>query len=179
MPSPSAAKLTIQQVNRFDADEFTARLGGVFEDSPWVAGRVVGKRPFRDRAHLLQALGDAVRRAKPEQQLALIRAHPDLVGRAAAEGRLTPASGGEQAAAGLDRLGEEERRWFDRYNSAYREKFGHPFVLCLRAVKARDKKDAILESFEIRMHNDPARERATALNEAVRIAEFRLAELVE
>ncbi len=178
MSSPSA-KLTIQEVNRLSADEFSARLGGLFEDAPWVPGRVVGKRPFRNRAHLLQALGDAVRRAWPDQQLALIRAHPDLVGQAAAEGKISPASAGEQSAAGLDCLGAEERRWFDRYNAAYREKFGHPFVLCLRAVKARDKKDAILESFEIRMHNDPDRERATALNEAVRIAEFRLAELVE
>jgi OHCU decarboxylase len=171
-------RLSIQQLNQLEAAEFVRRLGGVFEGAPWVAQKVVGKRPFRDRDHILRLMCDALRRAGPEKQLELFRAHPDLVGEAARTGKLSAASAGEQTAAGLMELSPEDARWFERYNRAYREKYGFPFIFCVRAFKPAAVRRAILDSFEMRLHNDTDRERDTALGEIGKIAEFRLRDLV-
>ncbi len=171
-------KITTAQINALSKADFVAKLGGLFEASPWVAEKVVGKRPVRDREHLFRLMGDAVRRATPDQQLALIRAHPDLVGRAAREGKLSTASASEQAGAGLAALSAADVRWFDRYNRAYREKFDHPLIVCVRDVKG-DVKQAILDLFEVRLHNDPDRERRIALDEINKIAQFRLGDLMD
>lgn len=171
-------KLSISQLNQLDAAEFVRRLGGVFENSPWIAQRIVGKRPFRDREHVLQLMLDALRRAGPEKQLELIKAHPDLVGEAARTGRLSVASAREQAGAGLAALSPEDIRWFERFNLAYREKYGFPFIFCVRAVEPAAAKQAILDSFEMRLHNSDERERGVALGEIGRIAGFRLHDLV-
>ncbi len=171
-------KLTIQEVNKLAKKDFVLFFGGIFEASPWLAEKVVGKRPFRDCEHIFQALSDAVRRVGRDKQLQLIRAHPDLVGEAARAGKLGVASASEQSGAGLLELSLEEVKWFDRYNRAYREKYAFPFILCLRAVKG-DKKRAILDSFEMRLHNDEEQERAAALQEIHKIARFRLDDAVE
>lgn len=171
-------KLSIQQLNQLAPAEFVILLGGVFESAPWVAQKVVGKRPFRDREHVLRLMCDALRRAGPEKQLELIRAHPDLVGEAARSGQLSTASTREQTGAGLLNLSTEDARWFERYNRAYREKYGFPFVFCVRAFKPAAIQRAILDSFEMRLHNDDQRERDTALGEVGKIAEFRLRDLV-
>ena len=171
-------KLSISQVNQLDAAEFVRLLGGVFEDSPWLAQKVVGKRPFRDREHLLRLMCDALRRAGPEKQLELIRAHPDLVGEAARAGQLSAASKREQTNAGLTNLSPEDARWFDRYNRAYREKYGFPFIFCVRAFKPAAIRQSILDSFELRLHNEAPRELDIALGEVGKIAEFRLRDLV-
>lgn len=170
-------KLTIAELNALPKDEFISRLGGIFESSPWVAQKVVGKRPFRDRDHLFKAMGDAVRRAGAEKQMELIRAHPDLVGKAAKEGKLTAASASEQAKAGLAELSSSDVKWFDRYNRAYHEKYNFPLIVCLRALKG-EPKQIILDQFEMRMHNDLAREKRTALEEIHKIASFRLGDLI-
>ena len=111
-----------------------------------------------------------VRAASPDEQLGLICAHPDLVGRLAREGRLTRESTGEQAAAGLDALTEEEVAAFERFNAAYRERFGFPFVICAR----ENRKDAILAAFPRRMENSREQEVAAALAEIDKIARLRL-----
>jgi OHCU decarboxylase len=108
--------------------------------------------------------------AGQERQLALIRAHPDLVGRAALAGTLTPESTGEQAAAGLDRLAPEEIAAFNRLNAAYRERFGFPFVICAR----ENKKASIMAGFEARLANTRAPEISAALGEIAKIAYWRL-----
>jgi 2-oxo-4-hydroxy-4-carboxy-5-ureidoimidazoline decarboxylase len=109
-----------------------------------------------------------------EEQLALIRAHPDLVGRAARSGTLSPASAGEQAAAGLDQLDREEAAVFARLNAAYMSRFGFPFVICVR----ENKKDAILAGFRSRSGNERTTEIATALGEIAKIARLRLADTI-
>jgi 2-oxo-4-hydroxy-4-carboxy-5-ureidoimidazoline decarboxylase len=106
--------------------------------------------------------------------MALIRAHPDLVGKLAREGKLTRESNSEQAAAGLDALSSSEIADFDRYNAEYREKFGFPFVICAR----ENRKEAILEAFPRRLANSPETELATALAEIFKIARLRLADAV-
>ena len=119
-------------LNALDRDAFVARFGPVFESSPWVAEAAWERRPFAGAADLHAAMVAAVDEAPLEKQLALIRAHPDLAGKAAIAGTLTAHSRDEQASAGLDRLTPEEHATFTRLNTAYRERFGFPFVICVR-----------------------------------------------
>ena len=165
---------SIAEINSLDRPAFTARFGAVFEHSPWVAEAAWEQRPFADRTALHAAMCAVVRAADDARQLALIRAHPDLVGRAAREGRLGAASASEQAGAGLDQLTPEEIAWFEQHNAAYRARFGFPFIICVRA----NRQQAIRTGFETRLPHTPARERAAALAEIEKIAAFRLADLV-
>lgn len=167
-------KIPLAALNAMPADDFTAALGDVFESSPWVAAGAADARPFRSRDELHRAMTAVVEAAPAARQLHLIRAHPDLAGRAALAGTLTEASRSEQAGAGLDQLTREEYAAFQALNARYTERFGFPFVL---AVKGHDK-HSILASFERRLANPPERERARALQEIARIARFRLRELV-
>ena len=150
--------------------EFVATLGDIFECSPWVAAGAFEKRPFASLGDLHEAMCGVVAAADSEAQLKLIRAHPDLAGKAALAGELTAASSGEQAGAGLDRLTRDEYRRFHALNDAYRTRFGFPFVL---AVKGHTK-TSILDAFESRLANEPDRERERALTEIYKIARFRL-----
>jgi 2-oxo-4-hydroxy-4-carboxy-5-ureidoimidazoline decarboxylase len=163
----------ISELNNLDRPKFIRLIGPVFENSPWIAESTWPKRPFANVEQLHQALCDTVRDAVREQQLALIRAHPDLVGRAALAGTLTRESKGEQASAGLNALSPEEIALFQKQNAAYRAKFAFPFVICARL----NKKDAILAGFEQRLKNSPAQEIQTALGEIFKIAELRLRDL--
>src|SRR5438105_2848833 len=148
---------TLAELNSLDAAAFVAALGWVFEGSPWVAERAWAARPFASAAALHAALVQAVERASPEEQLALIRAHPDLATRA----RLSDSSTAEQAGAGLDRLTPEELARFHNLNARYRERFDFPFVVAVR----NHTKVSILAEFARRLdHSEPA-ERATALAE--------------
>ena len=133
------------------------------------------RRPFASVEELLQALCQSVAEAGAEKQLELIRAHPDLVGRLALAGQLTSESRNEQAIAGLTELSPEEIESFGRNNAAYKEKFGFPFVICARL----NKKEAILNGFEIRLENSREDEVATALEEIFKIAELRLRDLTQ
>jgi len=166
---------TLDELNRLDRAEFTRRVGPVFEHSPWIADAVWSQRPFASREALHGALCAIVLAAGAEKQLALIHAHPDLVGRAALAGTLTRASAGEQADAGLDRLSPEEIAQFQTANAAYRKKFGFPFVICARL----NKKEAMLAGFEHRLGNSRADEIATALGEIFKIAELRLRDITQ
>ena len=161
---------TIDDLNTCPPDQFIAAVGPVFERSPWIAAAVVSRRPFASREALHAAMCDTVTTASAEQQLALIRAHPDLVGRAV----LTAESAREQAAAGLTGLTAEDIAAFDRYNSAYMARFGFPFVICAR----KNKKEAILRAFPVRLTHDRDQEIATALGEIFQIAGLRLADLL-
>ena len=116
----------------------------------------------------------AVRQASREEQLALLRAHPDLGGKAARAGAMTEASVAEQSSAGLDRLSDEEFERFERLNTAYRTKFGFPFVI---AVRHHDKR-AILEAFEKRLGHTVEQELEVALAQVFDIARLRLDGLV-
>jgi 2-oxo-4-hydroxy-4-carboxy-5-ureidoimidazoline decarboxylase len=161
---------TLAHLNGCTRDEFVAMVGPVFERSPWIAAAVAGRRPFASREALHAAMCDTVRVATGAQQLALIQAHPDLVGRAV----LTAESAHEQAAAGLMDLTPEDIARFDRYNSAYMARFGFPFVICAR----KNKKEAILQAFPLRLTHDRDQEMATALGEIYQIAGLRLADLL-
>jgi 2-oxo-4-hydroxy-4-carboxy-5-ureidoimidazoline decarboxylase len=167
--------VTLDALNALDRDAFVALVGPVFEHSPWIAARTWAARPFATRAALHVALCRTMRAASTAEHLALIRAHPDLVGRAARAGTLTAASTQEQAGAGLDALTPDEIVLFDRYNGAYHARFGFPFVICAR----ENKKAAILHAFPVRLAHTEAEEVETALAEIEKIAGYRLADLVD
>jgi 2-oxo-4-hydroxy-4-carboxy-5-ureidoimidazoline decarboxylase len=162
--------MDMSTVNALTPAEFVRVLGPVFEHSPWIAAAIAGRRPFVSIESLWEAMCTAVRQALPVQQLALICAHPDLVGRSV----LTASSQGEQTAAGLMDLADTEAALFARYNADYKARFGFPFVICARL----NKKDAILAAFPARLQNTAAKERATALEEIYKIARLRLDDLI-
>ena len=149
-----------------DRDSFVATYGPLFEHSPWVAEDAYDKGPFASREEAYEAMRAAMYEAPRERQLELIRAHPDLAGRAA----MTTDSQREQAGAGLDRLTPDEYEAFMRANSAYRERFGMPFVIC---VGEHDKRSIIAAAQE-RVRNDPDSEVDTALREVAKIAKLRM-----
>jgi OHCU decarboxylase len=169
-----APKTQLRRLNMMNAHGFVRTIGPVFENSPWIAEKAFALHPFQDIADLHEKLCRTLREASDEQKLALIQAHPDLVGKMAQAGQLTPESKSEQAAAGLDRLSREEIDTFQAYNDVYREQFGFPFVICAR----ENKKDAILAAFPLRLKHTREREIAVALEEICKIAKLRLLDLL-
>ena len=163
-------QVSLARLNAADETAFAAALGDIFEHSPWVAERAAGQRPFPDVRALLAAMIAAVRAASAEEQLALLRAHPDLAGKAARAGTLTRDSASEQASAGLDQLSEREHQSFQALNANYRKAFDLPFIICVR----RHTKDSILRQFHRRLENAKSAETETALEEVYRIAALRL-----
>jgi len=167
-------KRTPAELNTLPAAEFTALLGGVYEHSPWIAQKAAGRRPFAALAELKAALQDVVDAAPEEAQLALIRAHPDLAGKLARPGQLTPESTREQTAAGLDAMSPAQLQALTSANQSYRAKFGFPFIICAR----RHSKESILQAIAGRLRHDAATERVAALEEIHHIAQLRLDDLI-
>jgi 2-oxo-4-hydroxy-4-carboxy-5-ureidoimidazoline decarboxylase len=163
--------VTIAELNASDQRRFVELLGWVFENSPWVAERAWIHRPFVDVDHLHAVMVDEVAAATREEQLALLRAHPDLGTRA----RMSDASVGEQAGAGLDRLTQDQFDELRRLTAEYRDKFGFPFLL---AVKGRSTLD-IVRALERRIRSTGEDEWSEALAQVRRIAGWRLHDLVQ
>jgi OHCU decarboxylase len=161
---------SMDAINGLDRGAFVERFGPLFEHSPWVAEAAWQDRPFADRDELHEALVAAMYAAPRERKLALIRAHPDLAGKAAIEGTLTNSSKREQSSAGLDRLTPDEYAAFTRTNAAYRERFGFPFVVCAR----EQTKASILRTAAERLDHTEAEEISVALEEIAKIARLRL-----
>ncbi|MDQ2988409.1 MAG: 2-oxo-4-hydroxy-4-carboxy-5-ureidoimidazoline decarboxylase [Pseudomonadota bacterium] len=162
--------ITLAELNAMPAADFTSRLGAIFEHSPWVAERAAARRPFVSVQALHAAMADAVRSASEEERLRLIRAHPELAGRAAVRGELTDESTREQKGAGLDQCNAEEFERMQDLNRRYNEKFGFPFII---AVKGHDR-HSILRSFAARLENAPAVEAAECIGQIIQIGGFRL-----
>lgn len=167
--------VSLETLNTCSDSDLVAALGAIFEHSPWVAEAVVGERPFASVAALHAAMVAAIDKAGREPQLELIRAHPDLAGKAALAGELTAESTSEQKGAGLDSLTPEEYERFHTLNDAYKARFGFPFIL---AVRGHDK-HSILGAFERRQKHSPEEERAEALAQIAKIGEFRLYDLIK
>jgi len=156
-------------------EDFVHRYGGIYEHSPWVATRVqnVLAGAAVDSESLASLMADCVDNASRETQLKLIRAHPDLAGKAQVAGELTAESNEEQSKAGLDQCTAEEYEAFQSLNAAYKEKFGFPFIMAVRESTRGD----ILEAFAARINNDYDLEFETALQEIHKIARLRLVAL--
>ncbi len=145
-------------------------MTALFEHSPWVEARADAAPSSGDRHADLMAV---VHAASAEEQLALIRAHPELAGKAAIDRTLTDASAAEQASAGLDRLTEAEFARFHALNAAYRERFHFPFIICVRLTD----KAGILAAMEARLANDREAEIATAIAQIGEIVRLRLEDI--
>jgi OHCU decarboxylase len=170
----SQSSLTLAQVNALDRPGFVAALGHLFEGPPWIVEAAWDTRPFATFDDLQSKLVTVMAAASVEREVALIQAHPDLVGRAALAGTLSPSSTGEQAAAGLDRLTPDEIAAFTRLNAEYHERFGFPFVICAR----ENKKDSILAGFAQRLTHTRDEEITTALGEIAKICRLRLLDTI-
>jgi 2-oxo-4-hydroxy-4-carboxy-5-ureidoimidazoline decarboxylase len=153
-----------------DKEAFIARHAALFEHSPWVVERAAEALPFTDVHAGLMA---AVYAATPGEQLALIRAHPELAGKAAIDRTLTEASTAEQASAALDRLTPAEFERFHALNAAYRDRFDFPFIICVRLTD----KAGILAAMDQRLGNPGDIEIATALDQIGEIVRLRLEDL--
>jgi beta-ureidopropionase / N-carbamoyl-L-amino-acid hydrolase len=178
------APLDLASLNRADRAAFVAALDGLYEHSPWVAEGAFDRRPsggFPHPAALKRALAEAVRAAPREQQLALIRAHPELAGKAAladpSSETLTEASRDEQARAGLQHCSAEEFARLQQLNAAYGARFGWPFILAVRGPRGTGlSRTQIIDTFARRLEGDAAFEFAECLRQIHRIAELRLGE---
>jgi len=168
------SRLTVAALNALDQGAFTDYLAGIYEHSPWIPQRTWSKHPFADRQALADALAAVLAAADREEQLALIRAHPELAGKAAIRGELTDDSRREQAGAGLDQCSPEEFATLQRANGAYGEKFGFPFIIAVKGLGRGE----IIAALERRLECPRETEFAEALNQINRIAAFRLADKV-
>jgi len=167
--------LTLERLNAASRAEFVALLDGTYEHSPWIADAAYDARPFASVAALKHALVRAVRAAGREAQLGLIRAHPELAGKAMVARTLTAESTSEQGRAGLTACTPEEFARIGELNAAYNQKFGFPFILAVRGPRGTGlARHQILSAFERRLANHPDFEFAEALRNIDRIAEIRL-----
>ena len=162
--------MNLADLNARDRDGFVEALGWIFEASPWVAERAWAHRPFASLEALHQAMIDVVQEASEPEQLALLRAHPDLGTRA----RISDASTGEQRGAGLDRLDVAEYERLQRLNGEYQRRFGFPFLFAIKG----STKDDVLTALEVRVGRSRDEELAEALRQVFRIAGFRLEDVL-
>ncbi len=170
---------TLDDLNRYDAAAFTAALQGIYEHSPWIPQRAAAGRPFANATALKLALQAVVSNASRDEQLGLIRAHPELAGKAAVAGQLTAESTGEQAKAGLNLCSPEEFATLQKLNADYNARFGFPFILAVKGADGRGlTRSAIIETFARRLKNQPAAEMAECLRQIHRIAELRINDLL-
>jgi N-carbamoyl-L-amino-acid hydrolase len=173
----TAAPLTIERLNRASATEFVALLEGTYEHSPWIAERAAARRPFAGLTQLKLALAQVVREAGREAQLALVRAHPELAGKAMVSQTLTAESTHEQGQAGLTECTPQEFARIQQLNADYNAKFGFPFILAVRGPRGTGlDKGEIIATFERRLEHPLDYELAECLRNIHRIAEIRLAD---
>ncbi len=166
--------MNIDELNALEPGAFTAQLGSIFEHSPWVGADVWPLRPFVGIDDLHAAMCKAVIDAGEDAQLALLRAHPQLAGKAALRGELTADSTREQQGAGLDQCSPEEFARLHALNAQYEQRFGFPYILAVRG----HTRDSILANLAARIDNGRDEEFAEALHQVERIARFRLEALI-
>ncbi|KZL17567.1 Uric acid degradation bifunctional protein PucL [Pseudovibrio axinellae] len=163
----------LKDVNSFSLDTFVEVFGDVAEHSPWVAVVAQRSAPFETRQALVDAFSSALQSADEPAQLALIRAHPDLAGKAARVGKMAASSVNEQAGAGLDQLTDAEYEQFTQLNDTYKSAYGFPFIFAVKGAT----KHQILDAFQVRLKNSAQEEFQEAVRQICRIFRFRLEDL--
>jgi 2-oxo-4-hydroxy-4-carboxy-5-ureidoimidazoline decarboxylase len=164
------SKITVHELNQMSQEAFVAVLGAVFEDTPAIAQKAWYQRPFADISQLHQSMVAVVENLHADEQLDLIKAHPDLGSKA----KMAQASVKEQAGVGLDMLTPDQGDRFLSLNQAYKDKFGFPFIIAVKDLTVID----ILDAFERRLQNSIEIEKQQALTEIFAITKFRLLELL-
>ena len=171
-----SAKFKTIQPSAMTKDQFVSTLADIYEHSPWVAEQSFDTGILEEHdiiENLAALMAKTMLAASSDKQLELIKAHPDLAGRAAMRGELTESSTNEQAGAGLDQCSPEEMEKFTNYNDQYKAKFGFPFIIAVTGLN----RHIILEAFETRLKNNHDEEFQTALAQINRIAKIRLSQL--
>ena len=169
--------ITLDQVNQASAAEALALLGGLYEHSPWIAEKALAARPYRSLAHLKYALTTVVNAASHAEQLALLRAHPELAGKAMLEASLTAESASEQGTVGLTHCTPQEMTTLGQLNRDYTAKFGFPFILAVRGTRGHGlAKKQIIDTFTRRLQNRPAFEIREGLRNVHRVVEMRISD---
>ena len=167
--------ITLEQLNAASAQDAARMLDGLYEHSPWIAERALQRRPFKSLAQLKHALVQVLAEAGREAQLALIRAHPELAGKAMVSKTLTAESTNEQTTSGLTNCSPEEFARIQQLNADYNARFGWPFILAVRGPRGTGlDREAIIEAFERRLNGHPDVELQECLRNIHRIAEIRL-----
>ena len=167
--------ISLEQLNSASREQATQMLDGLYEHSPWIAEQALNERPFKSLAHLKHAMCEVLAHAGREAQLALIRAHPELAGKAMVSKTLTAESTNEQTKAGLTDCTPEELAKIQKLNADYNAKFGFPFILAVRGPRGAGlNKQQIIDAFERRLHGHPDFELAECLRIMHRIVEIRL-----
>ena len=171
---------TLTNLNTCSEADFVDTLRGIYEHSPWIPERACAQRPFASVTALKAALQQAVSKASVDEQLGLIRAHPELAGKAAIAGQLTAESTGEQARSGLNLCSAEEFATLHQLNADYNARFGFPFILAVKGPTGQGlTRTAIIETFARRQKNQRAGEMAECLRQIHRIAEMRINDLLK
>ncbi|WP_374351569.1 2-oxo-4-hydroxy-4-carboxy-5-ureidoimidazoline decarboxylase [Limnohabitans sp.] len=167
--------ITLEQLNSARREDAAQMLDGLYEHSPWIAEQALNERPFKSLAHLKHAMCEVLAHAGRDAQLGLIRAHPELAGKAMVSKTLTAESTNEQTKAGLTDCTPEEFAKIQKLNADYNAKFGWPFILAVRGPRGVGlNKAQIIEAFERRLHGHPDFELAECLRNIHRIVEIRL-----
>ena len=167
--------ITLDQLNTEPLLDAAQLLNGLYEHSPWIAEQALAQRPFASLAALKHAMVRVLDAAGVQPQLALIRAHPELAGKAMVSNTLTAESTNEQSKAGLTHCTPEEFAHIQQLNADYNARFGFPFILAVRGPRGTGLAKAdIIATFERRLHNPTDVERAECLRHIHRIAEIRL-----
>ena len=174
-PIAAATGPDMDAINNMDRVAFVQKFGGIFEKSPWVAEKAWEKRPFAGIDDLHTAMVNVAKYAPVPRQLALLQSHPDLAGKEAQAGAMTASSVSEQASAGLDALSKAEMALISDLNTAYKEKFGFPFIIAVRM----HSKEGIFFEFNRRLQNDTPTEYANDLQNVYAITRLRLDKLFE
>lgn len=167
----------LDTINQMDPAAFSRLFGSVYEHSPWIVERAFAQRdgrPFASPAELYLSLYRVVQEAGADEQLALIRSHPELAGKEAQQGTLTTESTGEQLKAGLNALTPAERDELRQLNAQYRKRFGFPFIICAR----QNTRDAIFGTLRARLHNSVEQERQITLSQIGEIARLRVLDIL-
>jgi 2-oxo-4-hydroxy-4-carboxy-5-ureidoimidazoline decarboxylase len=170
-----AVEPDMSAINSMDRAAFVEKFGGVFEKSPWVAEKAWSKRPFGSTEELHAAMVSVVKYASLPDQLTLLKNHPDLAGKEAAEGVMTASSASEQVSAGLNALSKADLALMSELNAAYKQKFGFPFIIAVRL----HTKEGIFFEFRRRLQNDTPTEFENDLRNVFAITRLRLDKLLE
>jgi len=167
--------LTLEQLNSASHEQAAQMLDGLYEHSPWIAEQALNERPFKSLAHLKHVMTEVLQHAGRDAQITLIRAHPELAGKAMVSKSLTAESTNEQTKAGLTDCTPEEFAQIQKLNTDYNAKFGWPFILAVRGPRSLGlNKAQIIEAFARRLHGHPDFELAECLRNIHRIVEIRL-----
>ncbi|MBY0612821.1 MAG: 2-oxo-4-hydroxy-4-carboxy-5-ureidoimidazoline decarboxylase [Beijerinckiaceae bacterium] len=164
----------LDRLNVASREAFVARLGELYEHSPWIAERAWEQRPFRHLRHLHDCMQSVVEAASQDEKIALFRAHPELAGKEALDGTLTAASSGEQGRLGIDRLSGADLDWLSRMNRAYRDRHGFPCIVALRRHASRQ---TVFSEIQARTEQGTEAEIAAAIEQIGIITRGRLAEM--